>query len=133
MKIKQEVVETVVSEASAKMSDANYSAVLVGGFVQGQTMVAQFISAHDQELGSPDAIVSVIFHAALLGVVFARAAGRTLRALTFEDLDVVAGGDSLATLADLQPSVSDFIVSNIETPPARTVLALIALAMDRAM
>ena len=133
MKIKQETVEAVVNEASQKMSDPNYSAVLVGGFVQSQAMVTQFISAHDRELGGTEAIVGVIFHAALLGVVFARAAGRTLRALTFEDLDIVAGGDSLATLAEVQPTISDFIVSNIETPPARTVLALIALAMDRAM
>lgn len=133
MKIKQEVVEAVVHEASQKMSDANYSAVLVGGFVQGQTQVAQFISAHDKELGGAEAIVGVIFHAALLGVVFARAAGRTLRILGFEDLDAVSGGDSLALLAERQPAVSDFIVSNVEKPEARSVLALIALAMDRVM
>jgi hypothetical protein len=133
VKIKQEVVEAVVHEASQKMSDANYSAVLVGGFVQGQTQVAQFISAHDKELGGAEAIVGVIFHAALLGVVFARAAGRTLRILGFEDLDAVSGGDSLALLAERQPAVSDFIVSNVEKPEARSVLALIALAMDRVM
>jgi hypothetical protein len=133
VKIKQEVVEAVVHEASQKMSDANYSAVLVGGFVQGQTQVAHYISAHDKELGGAEAIVGVIFHAALLGVMFARAAGRTLRILGFEDLDVVAGGDSLALLAELQPAVSDFIVSNVEKPEARSVLALIALAMDRVM
>ena len=40
MKIKQEQIEAVVAEASQKMSDANYSAVLVGGFVQGQTQIA---------------------------------------------------------------------------------------------
>lgn len=131
MKIKQEVVEAVVHEASQKMSDANYSAVMVGGFVQGQTYIAQFISAHDRELGTPEAIVGVIFHAALLGVVFARAAGRSLRVLSFDDLDVVAGGDPLVTLADVQPSISDFIVTNVESVEAQKLLALVALAMDR--
>jgi hypothetical protein len=131
VKIKQETVEAVVHEASQKMSDANYSAVMVGGFVQGQTYIAQFISAHDRELGSAEAIIGVIFHAALLGVVFARAAGRSLRVLSFEDLDCVAGGDSLVTLASVQPSISDFIVSNVESPDARKILALVALAMDR--
>ena len=133
MKIKQEVVEAVVNEASKKMSDANYSAVLVGGFVQSQTPATQFISAHDGELGGTEAIVGIIFHAALLGVVFARAAGRTLRILSFEDLDAVAAGDALVTLAERQPSIADFIVSNVEKVEARTVLALIALAMDRVM
>jgi hypothetical protein len=131
VKIKQEVVEAVVHEASQKMSDANYSAVMVGGFVQTQSYIAQFISAHDRELGSAEAIVGVIFHAALLGVVFGRAAGRSLRILSFEDLDTVAGGDSLVTLAGVQPSISDFIVSNVENPEARKLLALVALAMDR--
>jgi len=131
VKIKQEQIEAVVAEASQKMSDANYSAVLVGGFVQGQTQIAQFISAHDRELGGAEAIIGVIFHAALLGVIFARAAGRTLRILSFEDLDSVSGGDSIATLAERQPSVGDFIASNVENADARKVLALIALAMDR--
>jgi hypothetical protein len=131
VKIRQDVIAAVVAEASQRMSDANYSAVMVGGFVQGQTHIAQYISAHDKELGGAEAIVGVIFHAALLGVAFARAAGRSLRALSFDDLDAVADGDSLAMLAERQPSVADFIVSNVEKPEAQKVLALVALAMDR--
>jgi hypothetical protein len=99
--------------------------------VQTQAMVTQFISAHDRELGGTEAIVGVIFHAALLGVVFARAAGRSIRILSFDDLDAVAAGDALAAVAERQPSIGDFIVSNVENPEARKVLALIALAMDR--
>ncbi len=45
MKLSKEQVAAVVAEAGKKMSDPNYSAVLVGGFVQSQTPVAQFISA----------------------------------------------------------------------------------------
>ena len=131
MRIKQEVVEAVVTEASRKINDANYSAVMVGGFVQYQTPASQFISAHDRELGGAEAVVNVIFHAALIGQVFQRAAGRSLRALSFEDLDAVAAGDALGALARTQPSVADFIVSNVEDGEAKKLLAILALAMDR--
>jgi len=131
VRIKHEQVEAVVAEASKKMSEANYSAVMVGGFVQQQPAATQYISAHDRELGGTEAVVGVIFHAALLGVVFQRAAGRSIRTLSFEDLDSVSGGDPLVKLAERQPAVADFIVSNIEHVETRGVLALLALAMDR--
>jgi len=132
MRVKKEVVATVVSEASGKMSDANYSAVMVGGFVQTQTPTAQFITAHERELGGAESIINVIFHAALLGQCFQRAAGRSVRTLSFEDLDTVANGDPLDTLAQRQPPLHEFITSNIENPEARRLLALVALAMDHA-
>ena len=37
MPLKKEAVTAVVAEASQKMSDPNYAAVMVGGFVQTQT------------------------------------------------------------------------------------------------
>ncbi|MCA9675480.1 MAG: hypothetical protein H6709_04770 [Kofleriaceae bacterium] len=129
-KIADNVVAEVVAEASKKMSDANYSAVLVGGFVQAQTPTAQFISAHERELGGAESIVNVIFHAALLAQCFQRAGGRSLRPMSYEDLDAASVGDTLATLARRQPSLSDFIVSNVENDEAKKLLALLALAMD---
>jgi hypothetical protein len=129
--IKKETVAEVVAEASQKMNDANYSAVLVGGFVQAQTPIVQFVSAHEPELGGAEAIVHVIFHAALIGQVFARGHGRTPRMISFEDLDGASGGDSMAKLAKGQPFVHGFIEENVENPEARKLLALIALAMDR--
>jgi hypothetical protein len=132
MKLKKEVVAQVVSEASTKMSDPNYSAVMVGGFVQSQTSTSQFITAHQKELGGAEAIVNVIFHAALLGQCFQRGVGRSVRALSFEDLDSVAGGDTLATLEMRQPSLHEFITSNVENDDAKKLLALIALAFDHA-
>ena len=129
-KIDDKLVAEVVAEASRKMSDPNYSAVAVGGFVQHQTPATQFITAHEPELGDAEGIVSVIFHAALLAQCFERATGRTIRMIAYEDLDAVATGDPLATLAKRQPALSDFIVSNVEHPEARKLLALLALAMD---
>jgi hypothetical protein len=131
VKIDDKIVQEVVAEASTKMSnDANYSAVAVGGFVQSQNPAAQFVTAHESELGTAEAIVGVIFHAALLAQCFARANGRAIRSMSFEDLDTVASGDALPTLAKRQPALSDFIVSNVENPQAQKLLALLALAMD---
>src|SRR3954468_18973562 len=79
MKLTKDQVAAVVTEASQKMSDPNYSAVLVGGFVQSQTQVAQFISAHDGELGGAEGIVNVIFHCALFSQCFQRMAAGCAR------------------------------------------------------
>jgi hypothetical protein len=130
VKIPDKTVAEVVAEASRKMSDPNYSAVAVGAFVQSQSPTVKYVTAHQDELGSAEAIVGVIFHASLLATCFQRAGGRSVRKLSFEDLDLVASGDALATLAARQPALSDFIVSNVESPAAQKLLALIGLAMD---
>ncbi len=131
MPLKKEAVTEVVAEASKKMSDPNYSAVLVGGFVQSQSAITQFVSVHDQELGGADAIVNCIFHAALIAQFYQRGTGRSPRIASFEDLDRVSGGDTLELLAKVQPFIHGFIEENVEHPDARKLLALIALALDR--
>ena len=109
MKLKQEQVAAVVAEASSKMSDPNYSAVLVGGFVQAQTPVAQFISAHERELGGAESIVGVIFHCALVAQCFQRAGGK-VRTLSYEDLDASARGEPLVRLEKAQLPLHEFII-----------------------
>ena len=131
MPIKKEIVAAVVTEASQRMSEPNYSATLVGGFVQTQTSMMHYISAHQDELGGADGVVNVIFHAALIGQAFKRANGGRVRTVSFDDLDRAAGGDSLAVLAVAQPFVHGFIEENVAAPVARSILALLALAMDR--
>jgi len=129
MKLTKDQVAAVVTEASQKMSDPNYSAVLVGGFVQGQSPVAQFISAHERELGGAEAIVNVIFHCALVAQCFQRNGGR-VRTLSYEDLDGAATGEPLARLAAAQPPLHEFIEANIESVDAQKLVAMIALAID---
>ena len=129
MKLTQEQVASVVTEASKKMSDPNYSAVLVGGFVQSQPQVSQFISAHDRELGGAEAIVNVIFHCALVAQCYSRNGGR-VKTLSYEDLDSAARGNSLANLEKKQLPLAEFIVSNIENVDAQKLVAMIALAID---
>jgi hypothetical protein len=128
MKQTKDQVATVVTEASQKMSDPNYSAVLVGGFVQSQTQVAQFISAHDQELGGAEAIVNVIFHCALVAQCFQRNGGR-VRTLSYQDLDDAARGEPLPRLEAVQLPLHEFIKANIEHEEAQKLVAMIALAI----
>lgn len=130
MKLTNEQVAAIVSEASTKMSDPNYSAVMVGGFVQSQTPAAQFIGAHDQELGGAESVVNVIFHCALVSACFQRGGGRTPRTLSYEDLDSAARGKPLDNLAKIQPAVADFIKTNIEHPKAQELVAMISIGFD---
>lgn len=130
MRISEATMVEVVQEASSKMSDANYSAVLVGGFVQTQPPAAQYISAHAGELGGPEGVVNTIFHAALIALCFQRANRRTVRRISFDELDHVAKGDREATLKDQQPAVLEYIHANIEIDAMKSVLILLALAME---
>ncbi|MEZ4364542.1 MAG: hypothetical protein R3B48_30475 [Kofleriaceae bacterium] len=130
MKLTNDQVAEVVADASKKMSDPNYSAVMVGGFVQSQTPAAQFIGAHDQELGGAEAVVNVIFHCALVSACFQRGGGRSPRTLSYEDLDFAARGKPIEKLAKLQPAIADFINTNLEHPAAQQLVAMIAVAFD---
>lgn len=130
MKIPTDTVATVVSEVSTKMSDPNYSAVMVGGFVQQQTATAQYLGAHEDELGGTEQVVNAIFHAAVIGLVFQRANNRTVRELDFDDLNHAAEGDAEAHLAEVQPAVYEYIKANVDTDPMKRTLYLIASAMD---
>ena len=129
MKLTKEQVASVVQEASTKMSDPNYASVLVGGFVQSQTPVAQFLGAHESELGGAEGVISVIFHCALVAQAFQRAGGR-VRTLSYEDLDAAARGDPMKNLEEAQLPLHEFIAANVENKQAQELIAMIALAID---
>ena len=131
MKIKEDLVIEVVKEASARMSsDPNYTAVLVGGFVQEQKPAADYLTVHERELGGPENVVSAIFHCALIGLCFQRTNNRSVRRMSYEDLDHVAQGDREQKLGADQPALLQYIQTNIETAEMRKVVTLIALGMD---
>ncbi len=130
MKISEKTVAEVVAEASAKMSDPNYSAVMVGGFVQTQDAAAKYISAYERELGGAEGVVNAIFHAALLALCFQRANNRTVRSLTFEDLDHVAAGDRRQALSEQQPALLEYIEQNVEKDEMKSLLMLLSLGFE---
>lgn len=130
MKLTKEQVMAVVTEASQKMGDPNYASIMVGGFVQSQTPVAQFISAHERELGGAEAVVNVIFHCALVTDCF-RKAGVRIRELSYEDLDAAARGEPLERLEKVQLPLHEFIQANIDHEETKKLVAMIALAIDQ--
>lgn len=125
----QEQVAAVVAEAGQKMSDPNFASVLVGEFVENQPMVTSFISAHEQELGGTEAIVSVIFHCALVAQCYLRNGGR-VRSMSYEDLDGAALGEPMPRLEKAQLPLHEFIAANVENVDAQKLIAMIALAID---
>jgi hypothetical protein len=129
--IAKNVVAEVVHEASLKLQDPNYSAVMVGSFVQEQNAAAHYITAHADEIGGTEQVINAIFHAALLALCYQRAGGRGVPEMEFEDLDRVAGSDVLARLERAQPALHEYICSNVETEKVRDILGLLVLAMDR--
>jgi hypothetical protein len=129
MKLTKDQVLSVVTEAGSKMSDPNYSSAMVGGFFQQQQQVSNFISAHEQELGGTEGIISVIFHCALVAEAFRRAGSR-VRTLTYEDLDGAARGEPLPRLEKAQLPIHEFIQANVENVEAQKLIAMIALAID---
>src|SRR3954462_3679079 len=129
MKLTKDQVAAVVTEASTKMSDPNYASVLVGGFVQQQTPVSNFISAHERELGGAEGVVNVIFHCALVAQCYVRNGGK-VRTLSYEDLDAAARGEPLARLEKAQLPLHEFIKANVENEEAQKLIAMIALAID---
>ena len=120
----------MVAEASAKMSDPNYSAVLVGGFVQTQAPGAQYISASASDLGGAEEVVNTIFHTALMAECFKRANNRSVPEMSFEVLDRVADGDRKAALKRKQPGMLEYIETNIEEESIANTVILFCLAMD---
>lgn len=130
MKIPVETVLEVVKEASAKMSDPNYSQVAVGGFVQEQPNAAKYISAHADELGGAEGVINTIFHAALIARCFQRANNRSVRSMSFDELNHVADGDREENLGQLQPAVLEYLHANVEDEAMKRVLMLLALAME---
>ena len=132
MKLTKDQVLSVVTEAGQKMSDPNYSSAMVGGFFQSQQQVSNFISAHEQELGGTEGIVSVIFHCALVAEAFRRAGAR-VRTLGYDDLDGAATGEPLPRLEQAQLPLHEFIQANVDNVEAQKLIAMIALAIDAAV
>lgn len=130
MPIPEKVVAEVVKEAGIKMSEPQYASVMVGTWVRTQPNATKYMSAHARELGGAEGVVNAAFHAALMASCFQRHHGRSVRAMSFADLDAVASGDREAELKKKQPALCDYLSVNVEHAEMRKLLVLIALGMD---
>jgi hypothetical protein len=129
-KIPEKVVAEVVKEASIKMRDPKYAQTLVGTWVQSQPAATKYMSAHVKELGGAEGVVNLVFHASLLASCFPRHAGRSVRQMSYAELDHVSNWDRDAELKRRQPAFHDYLQANVEHLEMRKILTLIALAMD---
>jgi ribosomal protein L35AE/L33A len=129
-RIPEKVVAEVVQEASVKMKDPKYAQTLVGGWVQSQPAATKYMTAHVTELGGAEGVVNVAFHAQLIATCFLRHSGRTVRKMSFAELDAVSSLDRGADLKKRQPALHDYLAVNVEEAPKRDILALLVLAMD---
>ena len=129
-RIPEKVVAQMVQEASVKMADPSYAQTMVGSWVQAQPAATKYMTAHVKELGGPEAVVNMVFHAQLLASCFLRHAGRSVRKMSFSELDAVSSGDRDAELKKRQPALFDYLQANVENAEMRKVLTLIALGMD---
>jgi hypothetical protein len=129
-RIPEKVVVEVVKEASIKMRDPKYASTLVGSWVQAQPSATEYVKAHVKELGSAEAVVNLVFHAALMSSCFLRHTGRSVRKMTFAELDAVASGDRDADLKRKQPALFDYLAANVDNDEMRKVLTLLVLGMD---
>lgn len=129
-RIPEKVVAELVKEASIKMNDPTYAQTMVGNWVQAQPAATKYMTAHVRELGGAEAVVNMVFHAQLLASGFLRHTGRSLRKMTFAELDAVADGDRDASLKKRQPALFDYLQANVENVEMRKILTLIALGMD---
>ena len=129
-KIPEKVVAEMVQEASAKMADPTYAQTMVGNWVQAQPIATKYMTAHVKELGGAEQVVSMVFHAQLLASCFLRHTGRSVRKMTFAELDAVSEGDREAALRRCQPAIADYLEANVESLEMRRILTLMALGMD---
>jgi hypothetical protein len=129
-RIPEKVVAEVVKEASTKMADPKYAQMLVGSWVQSQPNATKYMTAHARELGGAEAVVNAVFHSALMATCFLRHNGRSIRKMTFQDLDSVANLDRDVDLKKRQPALHDYLTANVEHVEMRRMLMLIGLAMD---
>ena len=129
-RVPEKVVAEVVREASIKMSDPRYAQTMVGSWVQTQPAITKYVSAHVKELGGAEGVVNVAFHAQLIATCIQRHTGRSVRKVSFEELDVASNLDRVDDLKKRQPAIFDYLEANVEMPEMRSLLALVALALD---
>ncbi len=125
MKVPEDIIAQVVSEASTKMTDAQYISGKVDQLRTSQPNIFQYVIAHQSEF-SVEGVVTILFYTSLLLESVSRALGRHPAIVAFEDLDHAANlQPSVESLAEAEPNLASFIATNVELEqnPQQTKLA----------
>lgn len=114
MKVSEDALARIVTEASQRMGDDGYVQHQVDRLMRAQRQITQYVVAHQNEL-SVEAIVTVLFHASLIQRGIIEATGKTPAPVGYVELDRAATSvPTLETLAEHEPNIASFIVSNFE-------------------
>jgi len=132
MGIPEKLVAAVVADVSERMADPNYAQVAIGTFVQAHPDVSRFVTAHTDELGGGEGVMHTVFHAELLAECFRRHRDKDTQPVGFPELDAVAHDDPIAELTRVQPALASYLVSNVDSPQMRKIVAHIGLALSAA-
>lgn len=123
MVVTESSIVPVITEASARMSDASYISGEVDRLVLTQPAVAQYVMAHQKEL-AVDGVVTVLFQVALIIEAIRRATGRTPARIGYPALDAAArAAPNLEALSVVEADLASFIASNVELDGGRSALA----------
>jgi hypothetical protein len=114
--VTEQHVAKVVKDISAGAEDPQHVASLVGVFMQVQPTIGHYVSAHSNELGL-EGVVLTLLHAFVLSRCIETAAGRRMRAVRFEDLDVAARPGQRA-LTEEEPELANYLAGNIAADDA---------------
>ena len=117
-RIPERVVAEMVKEVSVKMNDPSYAQTLVGSWVQSQPVATKYMTAHVKELGGPEAVVSMVFHAQIVATCFLRHAGRIYPAK-----DAVTTPESFAAM---YPRLEEFRTIQARLDPANRLSSSLA-------
>jgi hypothetical protein len=129
MPVAESVVAAVVADVSSKMASPRYAELAVGAFTSAHPDAARWIAAQSKALGGSEGVVHAVFHAEVLSECLRRARSREARAIGFRELDRVSRGDAVGKLRTAEPALADYLASNVDAEAARSVLALVALAL----
>jgi hypothetical protein len=136
--IPEALVAQVVTEVSQRLAEPSYAQLSIGAFVEAHPDASRYLAARLDALGGGESVMHAVFHAELMHECFRRHLERDLPPVRFRDLDAAArgeaqvAGDPEQALRRAQPALADFVASNVEAPSMRSVVALVALAMQAA-
>jgi len=131
MVIAEEHVAAVVADISTRLSEPAFAQERIGGFVSTQPNAARFLTLSVGRKRGAEEAMHAVFHATVIEECFARA-GVTLPVATFAGLDAV-GDDPCEALRIEQPSIADYLATNVETPEQRAPICRVALCWSRSL
>jgi hypothetical protein len=130
MAITEAQVETVVRDTEERMQDPGFAQLAVAAFVQSQPILSQYLATRAARLGGESSVLHLIFHAHIVGECFHHSLGRDLGEVDLVTLDRASQGDLLQRLAEREPAMASFVVSNTESVELREELARVGLAFS---